>query len=252
MSIQNLKFHIISFLVQDGNIVKGQGLKAYYDFSLLLLKKVWSEQWSPNNHGSFQRPYRLAAKTVLLCAHRYGMASDVALSVISFLPRTWWPDERVQCWLYECEIENMSNLILGNKEQAPKTKELMPCKCLTVYACSQKHLNRINHEFHRRACKLPPFRVFNYEDAIFCREILAKDDDHGVLVETVVDDSTQNDEDSKDDKDDDDSCWESIGSNESNAETTKADLIHKYFETKSYRMQRMEEPAFAAFYQQQE
>ncbi len=221
----------------DGMKVKGGRLRALYDFSLLLLKQIWAEPWKPQNHSSFQAPFRDAVWTLVLCAHRYGMSGDIAQTVSSFMSRSWWPDERAKCWLYECEINNMSNLIF-NHHEVKKSKGLIVCAgCNTAHACSQKHLKSIHHEGHGRVCKVPPVRYFNYEDAIFCK-MLAANNKNG-----VGDDREEHHE---EEPSDDDSCWESLDSDD-NVIESRTELIFKYFEEKAA-PHKMEEPAFAAFY----
>ena len=218
----------------EGIKVKGGRLHARYSFSLLLLKEIWAEPWKPQNHSSFQVPFQEAVWTLVLCSHRYGMSSDIAQTVSSFMSRKWWPDERAKCWFYDCEIDNVSNLIFNH--EIKKSKELIVCDgCKTAHACSKKHLKMIHHEGHGRVCKLPPIRCFNYEDATFCK-----------VIANNKNSSDEDDErDINEEESDDDSCWESLDSNESASES-KTEMIFRYFQEKA--AHKMQEPAFAAFY----
>jgi hypothetical protein len=218
----NIKYHD-----EEGEIVKVDRLKARYDFSLLCLKQIWSKPWSPKNHSSYQIPFQEAVWSLVLCAHRYGMSSDIPKLVSAFLPRTWWPDERIKCWRYECEIDNINNLIYNH--QVRKIKPLIVCDdCKTAYACSQKHLASIYHDGHRRICKLPPMRAFNHQDEMFIRTITGKNNiSSGSRIESDEDEVEGN---ANNDDSDDDSCWESIASDEDNSDS-KTELIHRYFAT---------------------
>jgi len=63
--------------------------------------------------------------------------------------------------------------------------------------------------------------------------------------------ANKNDEET--DSDDSGSCWESIGSDdESTSGTSKVDLIYRYFENHKYKLQRLNEPAFANFFSDQD
>lgn len=228
----------IPYFDEDGNQLSGVRLKAQYDFSLLLLKKVWAEPWKPQNHSSFQPSFREAVWALLLCAHRYHLGSDVPQLVCSFLSRNWWPDDRVTCWRYECEIDNIDNIVYHREDRKPKP--MIPCgDCMTAHACSKKHLSLIHREGHRRVCKFPPVRSFTYEDAIFCQDVMCQNIISGENSEQIID--------KEEVEDDDDSCWESIESEEGNSDS-KSELIYRFFENKAYKMQRTEESPFAAFY----
>lgn len=74
-----------------------------HNFSLLSLEVSWRRKWSPATHSSFQLSYRRAAKSVALCIQCLSLPSEITQCVIEFLPRTWWPDERLPCMNEECE-----------------------------------------------------------------------------------------------------------------------------------------------------
>ena len=86
----------LEFYDEEQNLLRGGKLQARYDFSLLLLKRVWAAPWNPKNHASFQTQFRDAVWTLLLCAHRYHLGSDIPLHVCSYLSRHWWPDDRIR------------------------------------------------------------------------------------------------------------------------------------------------------------
>ena len=232
----------LKYYDDEGMRLQGGYLKARYDFSLLLLKQAWAEPWSFKNHSSYQPAFRDAVWTMLLCAHRYGMSSDIPNTICSYLSRSFWKDDRIRCWRYECEVENMDYLIYNRGQ--PKSQPPLVCiNCMTAHACNEKHLSQLLHEGHRRVCKLPPMRVFTKDDAVFCRNIAVRKNGK-IGDEEVVSDDFSGD----DDEDDDDSCWESIGSGEENKTISETELIFRYFETNAYKYKCMEEPAFAAFY----
>ncbi len=233
----------LKYYDDEGNLLKGGYLYARYDFSLLLLRKAWTAPWSFQNHSSYQLEFREAVWTLLLCAHRYGMSSDIPYIICSFLPRSFWPDERIKCWRYECEVENMDYLLYNRG--SPKNKPSIICaNSLTAHACNQKHMNQILHEGLRRTCKLPPMRTLNHEDEMFCKNFAVKKSDkiQDIGGDRCVDKSSDSSE------DDNDSCWESIGSEE-NEEISEAEVIYRYFETNAYKFKRLSDgPAFASFY----
>ena len=107
-------------------------------------------------------------------------------------------------------------------------------------------LNTILREGHRRMSKLPPIRALNQEDAAFCREVLGE---NKMETDEEIED-TVHDTDVTDGDDDDNSSWESIASDD-DLNVTKTELIYRYFEGRTYKMIRMEEPAFAAFYSEE-
>jgi len=137
--------------------------------------------------------------------------------------------------------------------------------CSIARACSKKHLRTV--EGHGTRCGKPPFRRFTEADEVFCREVLGEGiapvavgrrrmcgnaamaaggddidgdgDEHG---------NGHGDGGQDADSDNDSGEWESIESDEDSRESdtvSKTDLIFRYFDTNSYKLQQFEEPAFA-------
>lgn len=232
--------------------LKGLRLAARYDFTLLMMKRAWSSPWEMSSHASFQRPYRIALHTLALCAHRYGMPVDVTRYTFTFLPRTWWPDDRSLCWRYECQHNDLKRRISSDRKYLPgfkigeernKSIKMIPCPdCHIAHACSQNHLNAIFREGHRRVCQTPPLRPFSNDDEALCREVLGEH-----LYSESAECALECDE--SIDFDDDASCWESIDSSDDLKDVEGVtDIIFRYFDQKKYKVQKMEDQAFFNIY----
>ena len=254
---------IVATIAQDG--LDQAHLSARYDFSLLLFLRQWHLPWSPGSHFSFSIPHRQAVVTLLLCSHRYGIPPDISCLVASFLPRSWWPDDRRCCWCRECQLNQLkhvyntkitsrqsnwspeqdtasvSHLKVDKGGKSP-CSALMNCPgCQVAMACSKEHLKTLNQDGHKRYCGLPPFRLpFNHEDNNLCQLIFGENRESG-----AEDNICSQDNDNFDD--DDDGSWESLDSNEEVNESNN-DMIFSFFEEKSYKFQRRETPAFANFF----
>ena len=98
-------------------------------------------------------------------------------------------------------------------------------------------------------CKKPPFRPFSSEDEAFCREVMGDEIAPVMSLEKgSADGSEAADYEENSESNDDSASWESIGSDEESKpsnNTSKTDLIFRYFDTNSYKLQKFEEPAFA-------
>lgn len=245
----------------------GTKLVARYDFTVLMLNRAWSLPWSPQSNASFQLPFQQAIKTLALCTYRHGIPSDILVGLFEFIPRQWWPDDRIECWRYECQLTELGKLIkrkrfertspnlTPNVQDRRKTEtkafQFVTCSgCSMARACSNKHLKRI--EGHMGSCKKPPLRPFTSEDEAFCREVMG--DEIAPMVSSdkgIADGPGADDADYVEyaESDDDSASWESIGSDEESIlfvdKTSKTDLIFRYFDTNSYKLQKFEEPAFA-------
>ena len=225
-------------------------IEAMYDFSVLMLRRAWNYPWTPDSHASFQKPFRQAIKTIALCAHRHGMPIDISITVNSYLSRDWWPDERSECWLYECQIDKLQNALF-HKEESVIKQYLIKCECKVAHACSGKHMKSINREGHRRLCKTPPMRVPTAEDLAMCCQIVEKSSGDDFLQEESNEEKIEICDLDNYDNGDEECEWESIASDEESYLETKAsipEIVLKYFENKAYRIQKREEHAFANHY----
>jgi len=202
--------------------------------------------WTPASHASFQPSFRDAIKAIALCAHRHGVPLELCVNVNSFMSRDWWPDERSECWLYECQIENLQEALNG-EDSHPNTKTLLTCNgCMVARGCSKKHMKSIHREGHRKMCRTPPMRVPTNDDVAMCCQFLDEVEPNALQEEEV--EYEVEDVHIDGDNVDDDNDWESVGSDEDTNHATKTAAVLKYFENKAYRIQRREEHAFASHY----
>jgi hypothetical protein len=213
------------------------GLKARHEFSLLGLLRAWHAPWSPASHHSFQPSFRKAVCTLAVCAHRLHMPSEMALRVFEFLPRDWWPDERKECWCWDCIVKDMGKRhqekrlqrigVVGEeneKRDSERVRSLAYCPGCSVamYCC---HAHRAYHfkESHKRECQIPPFRRLGpKEDALFAEVFGQEDIDH---LPPNPDLDVEGD--------DDDGSWESIDSNEElehETELSTTRIVTRFFE----------------------
>ena len=103
--------------------------------------------------------------------------------------------------------------------------------CNIAHACSQKHLNAIFREGHRRVCQAPPLHPFSKDDEALCREVLGEEL-HSKRNEYASDSNEGID------SDDDASCWESIGSSDDSKNVEDmTDIILRYFDQKKYKVE---------------
>lgn len=220
------------------------------------------------------------------------MPNEVAMKVSSFLPRSWWPDDRRRCWCHDCQLMELSTLFRdkvtaressetpqqdkqrsnlspasSNQKQIPATMhnvslmrplptaqpkgpgstDLLECKCGVILYCSSEHRKYLMQDYHRRMCGTPPFRPHGIDEELLCREVFAisRDDDmHG------GDDSAEPENVEYSGNSDDESCWESVDSHDEHdyvvpKQKTKTELIHSFFDRKSYKVLEVERPALA-------
>lgn len=244
-----------------------------YDLSLLMLRKAWTLPWTPTSHESFSTPFKRAIKTIALIAHRHNFPLELCIQINSYISRDWWPSEDAKCWRYECQIGQLERY-LNMEDENENKKPLVRCNgCRIAHACGKKHLKEIFHDGHRRLCRCPPYRVPTAEDDEFCLQYLRMEAESATslhqrqrdfLVENLHEarveyenmnnenangeDNVQQGEGNEDDVDDDDE-WESVGSEgDSTTFTSRIDMVVKYFENKAYKIQRVEDHAFANFY----
>ena len=138
------------------------------------------------------------------------------------------------------------------KLSALSTVQTCPGCNLAMY-CSREHRKYLWQDGHKRVCGTPPFRVPGVDEELFCREVFggptptATDTYHenesvGLESHTSeVSDEVVSDDDSGD--------WESIDSNEESPpveECTKTEIIHRFFDSKAYKVQDRQPPPFGA------
>ncbi|KAL7554386.1 hypothetical protein ACHAWF_017831 [Thalassiosira exigua] len=231
---------------EDGTELDQSSLSARYDFSLLVFLRQWHSPWTPES-----------------------VPHDISIHVNSFLPRSWWPDDRRSCWCRDCQLNQLkagfkakiasrqSNWSKGGEkalsslveDEKKKSPTLMTCPgCHVAMACSKDHLKYLHQDGHKRYCGLPPFRApFSEEDDNLCRQIFGgKEDASDVENDHGENESEQGAEIDEEHEDD----WESVDSNEEaeGAEQSRSETILAFFDDKSYRLQRREAPPFANFF----
>ncbi len=235
-------------------------LVACYDFSLLMLIREWNKPWTPRSHLSFSIPFRNAISSLALCAHRYGVPASIVEIVSSYLPRSWFDDERMCCWSHECQMTQLSELYRekissrssnwNRQKSQQKTQNrgrtLRACGCEVAMVCCKDHWKKLQQEGHKRQCGLPPFRPpFSKEENLFVREIFEGSNTVDEVVDREYDkpDPNQNVDDSD--------SWESVDTNTEDVQRcTTNDKIYSWFNSQSYKIQRRDAPAhpFADFY----
>ena len=234
---------------EEENDLDYTGVASRYDFTLMLLLKEWNAPWNPGSHLSFSQPFRSAIRQLATIAHRFGVPSDIVVTVNSFLPRSWWPDENESCWCRDCQLLRIQDEYgakfrtrLSNWKDDPVTLPqpsptrsksalyLTSCKCGVAIACNN-HMRQLYHEGHKRYCGLPPFRMLTEEDHAFIRDILNE-------TNTAKDENDDEDSDEFENSDgnsDHDDDWESVDSDEDLVEKkTRTQKIRKFFMDESY------------------
>jgi len=240
---------------EDGIVLNHANLSARYDFTLMMFMRAFHSPWNPKSHLSYQVPFRRAINALTLCAHRYGMPSEIVLNVGAYLRREWWPDSRRCCWSRQCEmnklryhykekIESREHVLSMTTKKQKIASTFLTCKCTVAMACSKEHMKHLVQDGHKRYCGLPPFRAtFGEDDNAFCREVLGRND--------FVDDEMKRDSENGDgfeERDDDGSeDWESVDSNEDHVfdGRTRTEKIFTYFNEKSYKHQRRQALPFS-------
>lgn len=246
----------ISLCQQAYHPVKHDNIAACYDLSLLKLVQAWHMPWSADSHHSFQRPYRAAVKVILLCINRAGLPNEIAHNVVSFMPRSCWPDERARCWCNDCLLDNSVSLMtwkLGGRqlEQTPKlmaTKRCPTCSFVTYKKGEHRKQDAGNHG---KYCNKPPYRTPGAQEAKFCRAVSAMIAGDGGSVDMAeVDDCDAADGD--DGSWDDEGSWESIDSNENQSTGSTHQLVSTFifdwFNQKTYKTFKNQESGFLAMY----
>jgi hypothetical protein len=163
---------------QNGHIFLLGELRARHDFSLLLLLRAWQGPWEPERHMSFQPQFRNVVKTIFLSSPRLDFPNEVALSIVSFLNREWWPDKRQQCWSYECQHNRTIRKIQQKVELKDKSSTLPEAKlssarnfqycpnCHFAQYCSDECRQNDYKSMHKKMCCRPPL-CFTPDEAEF-------------------------------------------------------------------------------------
>jgi hypothetical protein len=234
-------------------------VRALYDLSLLLLRRTWSLPWTPASHNSFSTPFKQAIKTIALIAHRHGFPMELCTQINAYMSRDWWPSDDAQCWRYECQIDHLWHYLRNNNEEIHPFKPLIKCNgCKIAHACSKKHLKEIFHDGHRRLCRCPPFRVPTAEDHAFCHDYVfmesnpidSKADQCATTIQNLVHDNQGGDYNGSNHEFENDEEWESVCSDSDSVVDSYAriNMVLKYFENRAYKIQRIEDHAFAMHY----
>jgi len=243
-------------------------IAARYDFTLLLLQRSWNQHWTPERHGSFHKSYRDAAKNLLLASHRIGMPLEIARNVVEFLPRSWWPDKEATCWCQQCLVENSIQLMRWKLASEAETNIWTWKQPLVTIQCpecqisswvSSEHRKR-DYRAHLCDCGKPPFKKFDFEDELLCRDVsratgredlllftsektllVAQEPNHSNTLASV--DDNYQDEDNADggaDYDDDDGSWESVeegdGAVLDHERNSATEIIFSYFNERFYKL----------------
>jgi hypothetical protein len=227
---------------EDGHVLTRGEIRARFDFSLLLLFRAWNMPWKPSSHLSYQPQFRQAAKCIMLCTHRRAMPKDVGLRIVEFLGRDFWPDDRTQCWSFDCpeSIENVTKRITGSHHATTNIKSAIPCStCKIAMYCCKACMKKDWKDDHKRFCGAPPFRRLGPDEERFIAKVLGEETDVRVeevallLMKTSNDDQLKVDENEAEENDDEE--WSDIGSDvDEEYETSRTRMIYRYFEERSY------------------
>lgn len=216
----------------------------------MLLLSAWQAPWSIERHHSFQKPFRDAVRTLFLCANRIHMPTDVVSHICKFLPRDWWPDERVQCFSEEC-LEKQANKLLQQKlihqitAKSPKSKRtpkpFAKCPgCSVASYCCNEHRQSDYRDGHKAACGNPPCKIPGQKEMELLNNILCIQKELGSpvfndevvqMVESMFNTSVVADDDSS-------GSWESVDTDEEEdggQSDSITNVVHKFFERECYR-----------------
>lgn len=229
-----------------GSELWGDRLNARHDFSLVLLLRAWNSPWTVNSHHSFQKPVREVVKTLLLCANRIRMPTDIATHVSSYLRRDWWPDERSQCWYEECLTKGATQL-LDQKLLQKDVSDLRPQKsfhfcreCHVALYCSHGCARGDWRGGHKPLCGKPPYRIPGLEEDQLFQDVLTVPESAlgEQMRQFLASRLGQHEEINV--YDDDSGSWESMDSDdddEAQSETV-TEIVFRFFDKLSYRSQR--------------
>jgi hypothetical protein len=218
--------------------------RAWNDFNMFALINAWNAPWSPERHMSYPPGFREAISTLARCTHYVGIPNVLNTRIFEFLNREWWPDQRRQCFQYDCQLEQCMKYFQAKDIARPIQKaadSVTHCKCHVVAYCSKNCRDKDRKDGHQKICGRPPLRIPTKEDARIFDAVRAfasgnhfTSSDVGVSTETleseVVDDGD----------DGDNGSWESVDSDddgnvESEENNTRTHMIVQFFDRTCYR-----------------
>lgn len=197
--------------------------------------------------------------TLLLCANRIRMPTDIVSNVCSYLSRHWWPDERDQCFLFGCPGKRATKLLHQKliHQMASTTENLKrlqfargckPCtschECRVTLYCSKAHEQSDYRDCHKGSCGRPPFRIPGQKEQALFNDVLSWQQNEAAptvfndAVICLLESQLQR---SPDVLDDGSGSWESVESDEDEVDDrleALTDIIHRFFERECYRIVR--------------
>jgi hypothetical protein len=208
---------------ETGKVLTQEELRDRFDFTTLSLQCAWNEPWTPESHPSFQPDFRTAVHQVALCLHSKGLPRELHGHIVQCFNREWWPDERRQCWQYDCILEQVRRQeeckVMGEVYVRPPVEF---CDCRMTAYCSRGPCRGLDwKDGHKRVCNRPPCRRPTTEDFRFCQAIRNNEpytEEGAVLPAASSADIEWEATEGEDDEDDDD--WESVDSDEAMEEPT--------------------------------
>jgi len=238
---------------EEGKDLSGYEIASRIDFSILMLQRAWNAPWTPKSHKTFSTHHKAAMKALAIIAWKFGMPNEISLRVNAFLPRSWWPDDRKQCWCHDCQLLDLSTSLRdkvtareASSSQSPSLPQDVPqqlpatmhntslmrslptpkvsgsthltqCQCNShVFYCSKEHRKFLMQDGHKRVCGMPPFRAHGIEEELLIREVFGKPDAGAENNDHEMDEESNRDAEVC--GSDDESCWESVGSDEEDDE----------------------------------
>jgi hypothetical protein len=226
---------------EDDHVLTRGEQRARYDFSLMLLLRAWQAPWKPRTHYSFQPEFRGAAKCIMQCTHHLSMPKEIGQRIIEYLPRSFWPDDRNQCWNFECpdSVASLLKKVQGNRSSTTNIQSVLPCsKCHIPIYCSESCRKTDWKEDHKRFCKVPPFCKIGPFEERFIASISNESADGMAEVKHV--DSEDGDvvmKEAESDKavEDNEEDWSDIDSQvEDDQPVSRTQRIYRFFEEKTY------------------
>jgi hypothetical protein len=169
-----------------GHKLSLEEVRVRYDFTLMAMLRVWNAPWTPATHKSFQPGFQQAIGTFALCTKRLILPNEIVQRVGSFLNRSWWPDDRRQCWSHACHVDQVSRRIIQRKNSggASASGTSLACKpcpgCGFSWYCSEECKELDYEAGHKYMCG-SPLSSGTYEECELHREIF-KDDIAPALV----------------------------------------------------------------------
>jgi hypothetical protein len=97
--------------------------------------RVWKAPWTPETHKSFQPGFQQAIRTFGLCTKRLSLPNEIVERVGTFLNRSWWPDDRRQCWSHACQVDQLSRRIIQRKNSGVSSSSGTSANCKPCPGC---------------------------------------------------------------------------------------------------------------------